>query len=68
MKIAEISNLTDVELAAKRQESRQELFNLRQQKVTSQLEKPSRIKDLRKTVARIETILSARKNKAAKSA
>ncbi len=68
MKIAEISNLTDVELASKRQETRQELFNLLQQKVTSQLEKPSRIKDLRKTVARIETILSARKNKAAKSA
>ncbi|MES2308332.1 MAG: 50S ribosomal protein L29 [Verrucomicrobiota bacterium] len=68
MKIADIRNLSDAELASKRQESRQEMFNLRQQKVTSQLEKPSRIKDLRKTVARIETILSDRKNKAAKSA
>lgn len=68
MKIADVRNLSDAELTAKRQESRQEIFNLNQQKATSQLEKPSRIRELRKTVARIETILTERTKKAAKAA
>ncbi len=65
MKITEVRNLSDAELAAKRQESRQELFNLRMQKQTAQLEKPSRIRDLRRSVAKIETVLSERRNKSA---
>lgn len=68
MKIVDIRNLSDAELASKRQESRQEMFNLNQQKVTSQLEKPSRIREIRRTVARIETILSERNKKATKAA
>ncbi|NDA68143.1 MAG: 50S ribosomal protein L29, partial [Verrucomicrobia bacterium] len=43
------------ELAAKSRDLRQELFNLRLQKATAQLEKPSRLRVLRKDIARVET-------------
>ncbi len=61
MKIVEVRGLTDVELAAKKAEARQEYFNLRLQQQTGQLEKPSRLDDLKKTVAKIETVLSERR-------
>jgi large subunit ribosomal protein L29 len=55
-------------LVAKKRESRQEAFNLRLQQQSGQLEKPSRLNDLRKTVAKIETVLSEkRKNLTVKS-
>ena len=59
MKMSELKDLTLPELAAKGNELRQELFNLRLQKATSQLEKPSRLRTLRRDVARIETQMSA---------
>jgi large subunit ribosomal protein L29 len=59
MKMSELKDLTLVELAAKGNELRQELFNLRLQKATSQLEKPARLRTLRRDVARIETQMSA---------
>lgn len=61
MKITDVRGLNDVELAAKKAEARQEYFNLRLQQQTGQLEKPSRMDDLRKTVAKIETVLSERR-------
>jgi large subunit ribosomal protein L29 len=60
MKAKEIRNLTDDELRAKAQDSRSELFNLRMQQVGGTLEKPSRIRLVRKDLARTETILSER--------
>ena len=57
--MSELKDLTLPELAAKGNELRQELFNLRLQKATSQLEKPSRLRTLRRDVARIETQMSA---------
>ena len=56
----ELRNLTTEELTKKVTECKEELFNLRMQKATGMLEKPSRIKELRKTVARINTILNER--------
>ena len=47
--------LTIAELTAKGRDLRQELFNLRLQKATAQLEKPARLRTLRKDIARIET-------------
>ena len=44
---------------------RQEIFNLRLQQASSQLEKPSRLRILRKDIARIETQISALRKKAA---
>jgi large subunit ribosomal protein L29 len=58
MKMTELKDLTPAELAAKGRELRQELFNLRLQKASSQLEKPSRLRTLRNDVARIETRIS----------
>ncbi len=60
MKTNELRNLTTEELTKKVTECKEELFNLRMQKATGMLEKPSRIKELRKTVARINTILNER--------
>ncbi len=65
MKKSNFKELTPAELAAKGRDLRQELFNLRLQQSSSQLEKPSRIRTLRKEIARIETQLSAVRNKAA---
>ena len=61
MKIAEARNLTDSELVTKKKESRQEYFNLRLQQTTGALEKPSRLGELRKDVAKFETVLSERR-------
>ena len=60
MKIKELRELSIDELAAKRSEMRHEMLNLRIQQQSGQLENPSRIKSLRRDVARIETILSER--------
>jgi len=60
MKIEEIRNLTTEEIVSKIDEIKEELFNLRFQKATGNLEKPSRIKELRKTVARMKTIIKER--------
>ena len=64
MKIKEIRELSSDELSNRKRELRQESFNLRLQQQSGQMERPSRIKDIRKEVARIETILSERVNKA----
>ncbi len=55
MKFAELKDKTVAELAAQSRDLRQELFNLRLQKATAQLEKPSRLRILRKDIARVET-------------
>ena len=55
MKISEIRDKTKVELAAQGRELRMELFNLKLQKASSQLEKPIRLRELRHDIARIET-------------
>jgi large subunit ribosomal protein L29 len=61
MKIVEARNLTDSELVAKKKEARQEYFNLRLQQQTGALEKPSRLNELRKDVAKLETVASERR-------
>ncbi|MGI8966689.1 MAG: 50S ribosomal protein L29 [Limisphaerales bacterium] len=59
MKAAELKDFTIPELTVKGRDLRQELFNLRLQQASSQLEKPARLRLLRKDVARIETQISA---------
>ena len=60
MKVNEIRNLTTEEINNKISECTEELFNLRFQQANGSLEKPSRIRELRKTVARLKTILRER--------
>ena len=66
MKIAAIKELNDSELKSKAQDLKQETLNLRIQQQSGRLEKPSRITEIRKTVARIETVLGQRKVESAK--
>ncbi len=63
MKIVDVRNLTDSELVSKKKDARQEYFNLRLQQTTGALEKPSRLNELRKDVAKLETVLSERRLK-----
>lgn len=65
MKMSEIKDLTLTELAAKGRDLRQEMFNMRLQQASSQLEKPARLRTLRRDIARIETRMSQLQNKAA---
>ena len=60
MKNNDLRNLSTEELNKKLAESKEELFNLRFSQATGNLEKPSRIRDLRKLVARIKTIIRER--------
>ena len=60
MKNSEIRKLTNEEITKKIDECKEELFNLRMKQATGSLEKPSRIKELRKLVARLKTILRER--------
>lgn len=60
MKTNEIRKLSTEEINKKIAESKEELFNLRMKQATGSLENPSRIKELRKTVARLKTILRER--------
>ena len=60
MKANEIRKLSTEEINTKINESKEELFNLRMKHATGSLEKPSRIRELRKQVARMKTILKER--------
>ena len=67
MKIEEIRGLKEAELGRKAEELRRERFQLRVQQTTGQLEKPNRLREIRRTLARIETAKSeARLGAAAK--
>lgn len=57
MKTSDWKSLTEDELLQRRQDARKELFNLRLQRTSGQLEKPSRIRELRRDIARANTYL-----------
>ena len=58
MKMSELKDKTPAELTATSRDLRQELFNLHLQKASAQLEKPGRLRVLRKNIARVETQIS----------
>ncbi|MEA4926695.1 MAG: 50S ribosomal protein L29 [Syntrophomonadaceae bacterium] len=60
MKAEKIRELTDEELVRKVSDYKEELFNLRFQIATGQLDNPMRIRDVRKNIARCKTILRQR--------
>jgi large subunit ribosomal protein L29 len=59
-----IKDATLVELTVLSRDLRQEMFNLRLQQASSQLEKPARMHSLRMDIARVETRISELRNKA----
>jgi large subunit ribosomal protein L29 len=64
---AQVRELADAELETRLAEAKQELFNLRFQNVTGQLDNSARIGHVRRDVARIETILRQREIAAAEA-
>ena len=65
MQRKEIQEKTLPELLADGRNWRQEIFNLRLQQASAQLEKPARLRTLRRDIARIETRISQLRKKAA---
>ena len=60
MKVNELRKLSNEELETKIKETKTELFSLRLKQSTGSLEKPSKIHELRKSIARMKTILKER--------
>lgn len=60
MKASDIRNLTSAEIEQKIAGFKEELFNLRFQLATGQLDNPTRIRDVRKEIARAKTVLRER--------
>ena len=67
MKAAELRELNDRELAARIRDFREELFNLRFQNATGQLDNTTRVNLVRKDIARCETLLREREIAAAEA-
>ena len=62
MKVKEIRELTTAEMLDQEKQLKEELFNLRFQLATGQLENTGRIREVRKGIARMKTIISEREN------
>ena len=65
MKFKEIQEMSTDELLTKKRDLRQESLHLRLQQQSGQLEQPSRMRLLRRDVARVETVLSQRNKQSA---
>lgn len=62
MNVKEIRDLSNEELEKEVTSLKEELYNLRFAQATGNLENPSRIKEIKKTIARIKTVLTERAN------
>ena len=60
--VEELKTKSDAELAQELVAAKKELFNLRFQNATNQLENTSRIKEVRKNIARIQTVITEQAN------
>ena len=57
MKIAELREMGTIELESKLLDLKKDLFNLRMQHATNQLDNPIRINDVKKDIARVKTLI-----------
>ena len=64
MKIDEVRGKSDDELREQLGELRKEAFNLRFQRASGQLENTARVREVRRTIARVETVLGQRAEQA----
>ncbi|MBP2097802.1 large subunit ribosomal protein L29 [Enterococcus rivorum] len=62
MKVKDIRELTTAEMLEQEKQFKEELFNLRFQLATGQLENTARIKEVRQSIARIKTVLREQAN------
>jgi len=67
MKASELRNMTQEELQKELNELKSELFKLRFQLVTNQLENPMKLRDVKKNIARVNTVMREREIKSAKA-
>jgi large subunit ribosomal protein L29 len=65
-KIEDMKSATDDQLSTQLSDLKREQFNLRFQAATNQLEKPSRVREVRRTIAQIKTLQTERNRSAAK--
>lgn len=65
MKLDKIREMTETELQNEEKKLKQELFNLRFQQVTGQLENPIKMRDVKKDIARVKTIIREKEMKRA---
>lgn len=63
MKTNEINELTTAQMLDKEKQYKEELFNLRFQQATGQLENTARLKKVRKNIARIKTVIQQTESK-----
>ncbi|AOF96669.1 MULTISPECIES: 50S ribosomal protein L29 [Sphingobium] len=63
--VADLKTKTDDELSTELNNLKREQFNLRFQAATNQLEKPSRVKEVRRSIAQIKTLQTERNSSAA---
>ncbi len=56
--LEDLNNKSDAELAQELVNAKKELFNLRFQNATNQLDNTARIKDVRRNIARIQTVIT----------
>ena len=68
MKASDLREMTREELRDKEVELAQQLFNLRLQKVTGQLENPAKVHQTRREMARVLTVLGEKKRRAEEKA
>lgn len=68
IKIADLKVQSDDQLATQLSELKREQFNLRFQAATGQLERPGRVREVRRTIARIKTLQTGRKPAASEGA
>lgn len=64
MNVKEIREMSNEELLKTIEEYKEELFDLRFQRATGQIENPMRIRELKKSIARIKTVLTEREKEA----
>lgn len=60
MKVKELRDLTDAELGKRLTDSKDELFKLRFQMATGQLDNPMKLQEVRRKIARVKTIIRER--------
>lgn len=66
MNINDMREMTEVELNAELEKMKKDLFNLRFQHVTGQLENPIKMRDAKRNIARVKTIIREKELEAAK--
>jgi large subunit ribosomal protein L29 len=57
MNVEKVREMSDIELEAELKKMKTELFNLRFQHVTGQLENPIKMRDIKRDIARVKTII-----------